>query len=295
MTQPKTVLITGASGLVGSALAVALRQRGHSVRTLSRSSGDVSWDLDKDMLEAGALDGVDSVVHLAGEPIAQRWTAEAKRQILDSRVKSTRLLSEAIASCDRKPSLICASGGNFYGYNISEFVDERSPSGDGFLAEVCRAWEGAAQPAIDSGARTVFMRTGIVLSAKGGALAKMLPPFKLGVGGRIGNGEQKMSWIGISDLVQAYVCAVENEAVSGAVNAVAPEPVTNEVFTKTLGKALGRPTIFPLPAGVVKTLFGEMGKETVLSDLGVLPKRLEALGFEWKTPELDAALKNAIH
>jgi uncharacterized protein (TIGR01777 family) len=173
-------------------------------------------------------------------------------------------------------------------------VDESSGSGKGFLAEVTRQWEGAAQALTDADVRTVFLRTGIVLSAKGGALAKMLAPFKLGVGGRIGDGQQKMSWISLPDLVSVYVFAVENVSVHGAVNAVAPEPVTNSTFTKTLGKVLGRPTLFPLPAGLVKILFGEMGKETVLSDLGVLPKSLTEFGFEWQQPELISALKQTL-
>ena len=291
MSSAQTVLVTGATGLVGSALSAALRERGHEVRTLSRSRGDFSWDVEAGSLDADALDGVDAVVHLAGEPIAQRWSAEAKRRILSSRVDGTALLAGAIAGCATPPALICASGVNFYGYAPGREVDESSASGDGFLSEVCRAWEAAAKPAVEAGARTVFLRTGIVLSAKGGALAKMLPPFKLGIGGRIGDGRQLMSWISLPDLVQAYVFALENDAVRGPFNAVAPAPVTNQVFTKTLGAVLGRPTVFPLPRSVVKTLFGEMGKETVLADLGVRPKRLQELGFKWAQPELEAALR----
>ena len=291
MNPAKTILVSGASGLIGSALSAALRERGHQVRTLSRSNGDVMWNPSSGQLEADALDGVDAVIHLAGEPIAQRWTDEAKRRILDSRVKGTRLLAEAIAAHESKPSFISASGGNFYGYAPEAAVDENSPSGDGFLAEVCRAWEAAAQPAIQAGARAVFMRTGIVLSTEGGALAKMLPPFKMGVGGRIGDGQQMMSWISLADLVQAYVFALENEDLSGAINAVAPEPVSNEVFTKTLGSVLKRPTFFPLPKVVVETLFGEMGRETVLADLCVRPQRLLELGFEWSFPKLEDALR----
>jgi len=294
MTTKKNILISGAGGLIGSALCDALRGRGHTVRTLSRSSGDVRWDPVNGQLDSGALDGVDAVVHLAGEPIAQRWTDDAKRRILDSRVKGTRLLAEAIAACATKPSFICASGANFYGHAPDAAVDENSPSGQGFLAEVCRAWEAAAQPAVAAGARTVFMRTGIVLSSEGGALAKMLPPFKVGVGGRIGDGKQSMSWISLPDLVQAYVFAMENETVSGAVNAVAPEPASNRVFTKTLGSVIGRPTILPLPAAVVTTLFGEMGEETVLADLVVRPARLKELGFEWAHPDLESALRAAM-
>lgn len=294
MNATQTILISGASGLIGSALCDALRERGHTVRKLSRSPGNVRWDLEKGELDADALDGVDAVVHLAGEPIAQRWTSAAKKRILDSRIKGTRLLAEAIAERETPPSFICASGANFYGYAPEETVDENSPSGDGFLAEVCREWEASTQPAINAGARTVFMRTGIVLSSEGGALAKMLPPFKMGVGGRIGDGKQRMSWISLPDLVQAYVFAVENDSAQAAINAVAPESVSNQDFTKTLGQVIGRPTIFPLPAAVVTTLFGEMGKETVLGDLGVKPARLKELGFEWAHPDLEAALRGVL-
>lgn len=291
MNATQTILVSGASGLIGSALCALLRERGHQVRTLSRSSGDVGWDPERDRLDAGALDGIDAVVHLAGEPIAQRWSDEAKRRILESRVKGTGLLAKAIAACGRPPVFICASGVNYYGYAPGLAVDENSSSGDGFLAEVCREWEAAARPATAAGARTVLMRTGIVLSAKGGALAKMLTPFKMGVGGRIGDGRQMMSWISLPDLVQAYVFVLEDESVSGAINAVAPEPVRNADFTKKLGQALGRPTIFPLPAAVVRTLFGEMGKETVLADLAVRPARLKELGFGWAQPDLATALR----
>ena len=294
-SQQKTILITGATGLIGQPLCAALKTRGHTVRTLSRSErGDFQWDVAAGQLDPTALEGVDAVIHLAGESVAQRWTEEAKSRILQSRVQSTQLLVQAILKQDTHPAFISASGISYYGIDRERLVDESSQTGKGFLAEVTRQWESAAQALADAGVRTAFLRTGIVLSTKGGALAKMLTPFKMGVGGRIGDGQQKMSWISLPDLVGAYVFAVENESVRGPINAVAPEPVTNQVFTKTLGKVLGRPTIFPLPAAVVKTLFGEMGKETVLSDLGVLPKRLTELGFEWKQSELKQALSETI-
>ena len=295
MTTPKTILITGASGLVGESLCAALMARGHSIRTLSRSDqGDHQWDVAAGQLDSRALDGVDIVIHLAGESVAQRWTDSVKARILDSRVDSTRLLVDSILAQEKRPTYIAASGISYYGIDSERLVDESSGSGKGFLAEVTRQWEGAAQALTDADVRTVFLRTGIVISAKGGALAKMLTPFKLGVGGRIGDGQQKMSWISLPDLVSVYVFAVENVSVHGAVNAVVPEPVTNSTFTKTLGKVLGRPTLFPLPAGLVKILFGEMGKETVLSDLGVLPKSLTEFGFEWQQPELISALKQTL-
>ena len=295
MTTHKTILITGASGLVGESLCATLMARGYSVRILSRSGrGDYQWDVAAGQLDPHVLDGVDAVIHLAGESVAQRWTDAVKARILDSRVDSTRLIVDSILAQDKRPTYIAASGISYYGIDSERLLDESSGSGKGFLAEVTRQWEGAAQSLTELGVRTVFLRTGIVLSAKGGALAKMLPPFKLGVGGRIGDGQQKMSWISLPDLVSVYVFAVENVSVQGVVNAVAPEPVTNSMFTKTLGRVLGRPTVFPLPASLIKMIFGEMGKETVLSNLGVLPNSLNELGFEWQQAELETALKQTL-
>ena len=290
--------MTGSSGLIGSALLKYLTREGYSVSFLKRTkvlgANEFFWDPSRGEIDKLALKGIDAVVHLAGEPIAQRWSSSAKKRIVDSRVNGTRLLAEIIAQSNALPSLICASGANYYGDRAEGIVDESSPPGQGFLAEVCRQWESAANPAIEAGGRVVFMRTGIVLSGHGGALAKMLPFFKLGVGGRIGHGRQKMSWICLPDLVSAYVFAVENVSLQGAVNAVAPEPVTNRKFTKTLGKVLGRPTVFSVPASLVKMLFGEMGKETVLSDIGVIPESLTELGFEWQQAELEIALKQTL-
>ena len=295
MSNPKTILITGASGLVGQPLCAALRARGHSLRTLSRGyRGDHQWDVAAGQIDPRTLDGVDAVIHLAGESVAQSWTDAAKARILNSRVESTHLLVDLILAQEKRPAYIAASCISYYGIDCERPVDESSDSGKGFLAEVTRQWEGAAHALTEAEVRTVFLRTGIVLSAKGGALAKMLTAFKLGLGGRIGDGQQKMSWISLPDLVSAYVFAVENVAVQGAVNAVAPEPVTNSTFTKTLGKVLGRPTVFPLPAGLVKILFGEMGKETILSDLEVLPKSLTELGFEWQQADLETDLKQTL-
>ncbi len=249
------------------------------------------WDPTRDTLAPGALDGVDCVVHLAGEPIAQRWTVAAKQRILESRVRGTALLAREILRQQSPPDFICASGINVYGYDVAQPVDESSDEGAGFLAQVCREWEAAAALLEAAGIRTVHIRTGIVLSAEGGALAKMLLPFKLGLGGKIGRGEQRMSWIGLPDLVRVYQLAIENEEISGPINAVAPEPVTNTAFTHILGKVIHRPTILPLPAVVVRILFGQMGSETVLANIGVMPTRLQQLGFEWQTPQLGDALK----
>ncbi len=290
----QTVLVTGATGLVGRPLVDALKARGHTVRTLSRHNGDFRWDVLAGTMDASTLDDVDCVVHLAGEPIAQRWSTKAKQRILESRVSGTTMLADAILATPSRPAFICASGINFYGSQNVKAVDEDSPSGSGFLADVCRKWEEAAAPLIDNGVRVVFVRTGIALSTAGGALAKMLLPFKAGVGGRIGTGAQRMSWIAINDLVAVYIRAVEDSGLAGPINAVAPQSVTNITFTQTLGKILHRPTLFPLPAFVVKILFGEMGTETVLADLDVRPKRLEKIGFAWQTPKLANALQTSL-
>jgi uncharacterized protein (TIGR01777 family) len=296
MIEPKTILISGATGLVGQPLCEALQARGHTVRQLSRgANGDFKWDVSAGQLDPASMQDVDVVIHLAGESVAQRWTAAAKARILRSRVDGTKLLVDAILQQAKRPAFIAASGISYYGIIRPDSLEESAASGDGFLAEVTRQWEGAAQPLSDAGVRVAFLRTGIVLSRQGGALAKMLLPFKLGLGGRIGSGQQLMSWISLPDLVAAYVFAVENKAVDGPINAVAPSPVSNQEFTKTLGCVVGRPTIFPLPRAIVKALFGEMGKETVLSDLGVLPKRLTQLGFEWQTPSLAATLRQTIY
>ncbi len=291
----KNILITGSSGLIGTAILKYLVEEGYEVSLLKRSkvlgANEFFWDPSRGEIDEFALNGIDVVVHLAGEPIAQRWSSAAKNRIVNSRVNGTRLLAETLARSQTLPSLICASGTNYYGDQPEGVVDESSPSGLGFLAEVCRQWENAAYPAIEAGARVVFMRTGIVLSGHGGALAKMLPFFRAGLGGRIGDGQQLMSWISLTDLVKAYIFVLEDGAVSGALNAVAPDPVTNTSFTKILGNALGRPTIFPIPRILLKVLYGEMGKETALANLGVQPSRLEDLGFEWAQSDLRAALR----
>ena len=290
MEAKKEVLVTGATGLIGRALCRALKAEGVGVRTLSRSSGDFRWDVDGGQIDAGAVAGVDAVVHLAGEPVAQRWTPEVKRRIRNSRVKSTAMLVQRILEQAKPPVCICASGVNYYGFDCGEGVDESSPSGAGFLAEVCREWEGAAQPLVDAGVRTVFVRTGMVLSAEGGALGKLLPIFKAGLGGRVASGKQWLSWIGLDDLVQVYLEAIRHPELNGAVNAVAPEPVRNVDFAKALGRAVRRKALFPVPAAALRVLYGEMANETILSDVGVYPMVLKAEGFQWKAPTLEQAL-----
>jgi uncharacterized protein len=291
------IAVTGSTGLVGSALVTALEARGHLVRRLVRGSisdGDheIRWNPDQGEIDAAELNGIDGVVHLAGENIAGgRWTESFKRRILESRTKGTRLLAETLAGLEMKPSvLVSASAIGYYGNRHDEEVDELAPSGNGFLAEVCREWEAATEPAHDAGIRVVKLRIGPVLSPKGGALAKMLTPFKLGLGGVIGSGRQYFSWIALDDLVNAIVFAVENESLVGPVNAVAPGAVTNRDFTKTLGRVLGRPTIFPMPAFAARLAFGEMADEMLLGGVKVAPHELIKTGFRFEYPQLEPAL-----
>ena len=290
-----SVLVTGATGLVGTALCCELKKQGHCVRTLSRGNqGTFNWDVDRGTLAPEVLDGIDVVVHLAGEPVAQRWTRQAKRRIRDSRVHSTKLLVDAILDCAKPPALVCASGVNYYGYNCGKGIDESSPLGRGFLADVCRDWEATAQPLTDAGLRAVHLRTGMVLSGEGGALAKMLPIFKSGLGGAVGSGRQWLSWIGMEDLVRIYIEAICRPTWRGPLNAVAPEPVTNRDFAKALGQVLGRPACISTPALALRALLGEMARETVLADLGVHPAVLASHGFEWQTPTLTQALQRCM-
>jgi uncharacterized protein len=295
------IAVTGSTGLVGSALVTALEARGHLVRRLVRgniSDGDheIRWNPDQGEIDAAELNGIDGVVHLAGENIAGgRWTESFKRRILESRTKGTRLLAETLAGLEMKPTvLVSASAIGYYGNRHDEEVDELAPSGNGFLAEVCREWEAATEPAHDAGIRVVKLRIGPVLSPKGGALAKMLTPFKLGLGGVIGSGRQYFSWIALDDVVNAIVFAVENESLVGPVNAVAPGAVTNRDFTKTLGRVLGRPTIFPMPAFAARLAFGEMADEMLLGGVKVAPHELIKTGFPFEYPQLEPALRHLL-
>ena len=295
------IAVTGSTGLVGSALVARLEGRGHLVRRLVRhevkdAEREICWNPDTGEIDAAELNGVDAVVHLAGENIAgRRWSEDFKRRILKSRTTGTRLLAETLAQLEMKPSvLVSASATGFYGNRGDEAVDELSPSGNGFLAEVCREWEAAAEPAHDAGIRLVKLRIGPVLSPKGGALAKMLPPFKMGLGGVIGSGRQYFSWIALDDLLNAIVFALETESLVGPVNAVAPGAVTNREFTKTLGRVLGRPTIFPMPAFAAKLAFGEMADEMLLGGVHVRPHELSAASFKFAYPELEPALRHLL-
>jgi uncharacterized protein (TIGR01777 family) len=295
--EPMRIAVTGASGLVGSELVAFLTAGGHRVQRLVRSepraADEVGWDPEGAEIDAAALEGVDAVVHLAGENIASgRWTAPRRARILGSRAAGTRLLATTLARLRTPPRVfVSASAVGFYGDTADALVDESSPSGSGFLAEVCRAWEAGAAPARDAGIRVVHPRLGIVLSAAGGVLGRLAPIFRAGLGGPVGSGAQQMSWISSDDALDVLLRCISDDALSGPINAVAPEPVSNAGFGRALGRVLGRPAIAPLPAALVRLAFGEMGEELLLSGQGVRPSRLLDAGFEFRTPGLEAALR----
>lgn len=293
------ILVTGANGLVGGSLVPFLTTGGHEVVRLGRGrkrAGSASWDPEKGVIDRAALESLDAVVHLAGENISTgRWTPAKKARIHDSRVHGTRLLCEALAGLERPPKvLVAASAIGFYGDRGRDLVDEDSAPGSGFLADVCKEWEAATAPAAAAGIRVVNLRIGVVLSTAGGALASLLTPFKLGAGGPVGDGHQYMSWIAIDDLVDAIHFALTTPALSGPVNAVAPTPVTNGEFARTLATVLSRPAIVPFPAFAVRLLFGEMGEELLLSSTRVEPHRLQAAGFRYRLPTLESALRHLL-
>lgn len=307
-------MVSGASGLVGSALVPALEaagcEVGRLVRRLPVSGGEVQWDPTRE-LPPDLADGADAVIHLSGENVAGRWTAEKKRRIRESRVVSTRNLAEALAQGRGSARMfVCASAIGYYGDRASlgtrakapaphlqepdDILTEESESGVGFLAEVCREWETATEPARRAGIRTVNLRFGIVLSRKGGALRQMLLPFRLGLGGRIGNGRQWWSWIHIDDAVSAVLHILRTASVEGAVNMVAPNPVTNAEFTKVLASVLRRPAILPIPAAVARLAFGELADEGILASARVIPGKLLGSGFEFRYPEVRQALTELV-
>jgi len=296
------VLVSGSTGLVGTALIPALTAAGHEVIRLVRSKSRspskelIGWDPEAKYIDAAGLEGLGAVVHLAGEPIASgRWNPLKKARIRDSRVRGTHLLCEALAHTAKPPAvLICASAIGFYGDRGDEVLTESSSYGTGFLAEVCRDWETVTDVARHKGIRVVNVRFGVILSARGGALAKMLTPFKMGVGGIIGSGRQYMSCIAIDDCIGAMLHALAASALSGPVNVVGPVPVTNREFTKTLGKVLGRPTIFPMPAFAARFALGEMADELLLSSNRVEPKKLLESGYQFNYPDLEAMLRHAL-
>ena len=295
------IVVTGATGLVGTRLVAELEQSGAQViravrRPVVEAARELFWDPDKGQIDAARLEGVDAVVHLAGENIAgRRWSEAFKREIRESRVKGTRLVSEAIAGLRAKPqALVCASAIGYYGDRGDEVLSEAATPGNDFLAQVCREWEAACQPARDAGVRVVNVRIGVILSADGGALKKMLTPFKLGAGGRIGDGRQYMSWVALDDVVGAIQFALAKPQANGAMNLVAPGAVTNLEFTKTLGRVLGRPTIFPMPSFAARLAFGEMADALMLSSTRVVPQALTVAGYQFRQPELEPALRHLL-
>ena len=295
--SPRLIAVTGATGLIGAALVARFRARGHVVRRLLRSAknatpDDVVWDPASGAPPAGALEGVDAVVHLAGEPVAHRWTQARKRAIRDSRVRSTEHLAAALGRLSTRPRVfLSGSAVGYYGDRGDLPVDETAAPGSDFLARVCADWEAAAAPIADAGVRLVLMRTGIVLSPHGGALQRLLPIFRLGGGGPLGSGRQWMSWIGLTDQVRAIEHALFTESVSGPANLVAPNPVTNAEFAATLGRVLVRPALVPVPSFALELLYGEMARATLLSGQRALPRVLAAAGFEFAAPTLEAALR----
>lgn len=294
---PLTVGVTGATGLVGSALVPFLTTGGHSVRRLVRgradkARGDVAWNPDKGEIDTAALEGVDAVVHLAGANVGQKWTPETKEIILRSRTEGTRVLSEALARLKKKPQvLICAAAIGFYGNRGDEVVTEVSPPGGGFLADVCRQWEASTAAAEEAGIRVVHLRIGVVLDPRGGALAKLLPPTLMGGGGPVGGGQQWLSWISLEDVLGLTQLALFNRELRGPMNAVAPQAVRQGELARTLGRVVSRPAVLPVPAAAIRTLFGPMGEETVLSSTHVRPEVAERLGFPFIHPQLEGALR----
>jgi uncharacterized protein (TIGR01777 family) len=290
--------VSGATGLIGSALVPLLEKDGHEVvrlvRRPSAGAGEVEWDPEHGSLDAAALAGVTGAINLSGANLDRRWTAASKQEILASRVDTTNLLARTLAELDPKPTVLLVAGGTgIYGDRGDEILTEESSEGTGFLADVGRAWEAAAEPAREAGIRTVNFRQGVVVSRAGGALKRMLTPFRLGLGGRVGSGRQWWSWASLDDVVAAYRFVLESD-LSGPVNVTSPNPATSKRFTDTLGRALGRPTVFPLPGLAVKTLFGERGEAVLLEGQRALPARLLEAGFTFAYADLGRALEHAL-
>jgi len=293
------IAVSGSSGLVGSALLPFLTAGGHRVTRLVRKDagvGEIPWDPAGGVRELSHLEGVDAVVHLAGENIAAgRWTAARKGKIRRSRVEGTQRLCESLARLSRRPKVVVsASAMGFYGSRGDEALREDSAPGTDFLAQVCREWEAATEPASRAGIRVVCLRFGMILSRAGGALKKMLLPFKLGAGGRIGSGMQYVSWIGIDDVAGVIHHAIVTESLQGPVNAVTPTPVTNAEYTRTLARVLSRPAVAPMPAFAARLAFGELADALLLASQRVIPTRLQASGYKFRYPELEGALRHLL-
>lgn len=285
--------ITGSSGLIGQALVAALEQRGQAVTRLRRGQ---HWDPDAGTINAAALEGHSAVIHLAGESIAGLWTRKKKQEIRESREKGTRLVAEALAGLKEPPSvLISASAIGYYGDRPpAETVDESDGRGEGFLAEVVEAWESSTAPARDAGIRVANMRFGLVLSPEGGMMKPMLPVFRLGLGGPLGNGRQMWSWVALDDVVGAILFTLDHPELSGPVNVVAPQPVSNKAFTRTLGRVLRRPTLFTVPAFLMKATVGQAAEELVLFGVRVEARKLREAGYVFRYPELEVALRHLL-
>jgi uncharacterized protein (TIGR01777 family) len=287
------IAVTGGTGRIGALLVDELRRRGDDVTVLSRSKGDVRWDPMSGPAPAEALEGRDAVVHLAGEDIAQRWTDDSLRRIRESREIGTRNLVAGIEAAEPRPkALISSSAVGYYGHRPDP-VDEDAPPGDDVLAEICVAWEREAERAEELGVRVVRVRTGVVLDRHGGALQKMLLPFRLGVGGPVAGGRQPLPWIHVEDVIGIYLAAIDGESWSGPVNATAPRPATNKEFSKALGRALRRPAIAPVPGFAIRALYGGMA-ELVVEGQNAVPRRATQLGYRHKHPDLDEALRSAL-
>lgn len=295
------VLLSGASGLIGSALAQSLQRAGHEVLRLVRAPGAASamercWDPAAGRLDAAQLAGIDAVVHLGGESLAAgRWTKARKARILKSRVDSTRLLSNTLANLPQGPQvLLCASAVGYYGHRGDELLDESSPPGNNWLSQVCTAWEAATTPAAQAGLRVVCMRLGVVLAAEGGMLPRVAGPMRCGLGGRLGSGRQWLSWISLRDVTRAVEYLLATDSLVGPVNLTAPQPVTNRQFVRTLGRVLRRPAWLPAPAWALRLALGEMADELLLASARAVPRRLEASGFRFAHAELEPALREIL-
>ena len=293
-----TVAIAGASGFLGESLARHLTTAGHTVRRIGRRSSrgaDFHWDLDAGRLDPAALDGADAVVNFTGENIAQRWTTAHKRAILGTRVRSTELLAKTMTAVRTPPRVFLSTSAiGYYGLRGDEMLDESTAPGDGFLADVVKQWEQAASPARDAGIRVIHPRMGLVMHPSGGALAKLLPVFNVGGGGKIGKGTQWMSWVSRHDAMRALTFLITTDSASGPVNVTAPNPVTNADFAHTLGEVLHRPALATVPEFAVKFMFGEMGEETLLAGQRVIPRRLHDAGFRFDYPDLAPALRHEL-